>query len=87
MRLNGLKAQDAIIPCGGLAKHISIPKHFISHNLSSYEFLHITIEFFSKCCVILITHHTRFIGLAYQGKKDIVFRFIIEYSSLRDFGP
>jgi len=25
------------------------------------------------------------IGLAYQGKKDIVFRFIIEYSSLRDF--
>jgi hypothetical protein len=26
-------------------------------------------------------------GLAYQGKKDIVFRFIIEYSSLRNFGP
>jgi hypothetical protein len=27
-----------------------------------------------------------FVGLAYQGKKDIVvFRFIIEYSSLRDF--
>jgi hypothetical protein len=25
--------------------------------------------------------------LAYQGKKDIVFRFIIEHSSLRDFGP
>jgi hypothetical protein len=28
-----------------------------------------------------------FIGLAYQGKKDIVFRFIIEYTSLLDFGP
>jgi len=27
-----------------------------------------------------------FVGLSYQG-KDIVFRFIIEYSSLRDFGP
>jgi hypothetical protein len=27
-----------------------------------------------------------FFGLAYQG-KDIVFRFLIEYSSLRDFGP
>jgi hypothetical protein len=27
-----------------------------------------------------------FVGLAYQG-KDIVFRFLIEYSSLRDFGP
>jgi hypothetical protein len=28
----------------------------------------------------------QFIGLAYQG-KDIVFRFIIEYSSLRDIDP
>jgi len=28
-----------------------------------------------------------FIGLAYQGKDTFVFRFIIEYSSLRDFGP
>jgi hypothetical protein len=27
-----------------------------------------------------------FVGIAYQG-KDIVFRFLIEYSSLRDFGP
>jgi hypothetical protein len=27
-----------------------------------------------------------FVGLAYQG-KDIVFRSIIEYSSLVDFGP
>jgi hypothetical protein len=26
-----------------------------------------------------------FIGLAYQGKDIVVFRFIIEYSSLRDF--
>jgi hypothetical protein len=27
-----------------------------------------------------------FVGHAYQG-KDIVFSFIIEYSSLKDFGP
>jgi len=27
-----------------------------------------------------------FVGLVYQG-KDIVFRFIREYSSLMDFGP
>jgi hypothetical protein len=27
-----------------------------------------------------------FVGLAYQG-KDIAFIFIIEHSSLRDFGP
>jgi hypothetical protein len=26
-----------------------------------------------------------FVGLAYQGKDIIVFRFIIEYSSIRDF--
>jgi hypothetical protein len=26
-----------------------------------------------------------FVGLPYQGKDIIVFRFIIEYSSLRDF--
>jgi hypothetical protein len=32
-----------------------------------------------------LSHHANFIGLAYQG-KDIVFRFIIKYSSLRDFG-
>jgi hypothetical protein len=30
--------------------------------------------------------HWLFIGLALAG-KDIGFRFIIEYSSLRDFGP
>jgi hypothetical protein len=30
---------------------------------------------------------TIFVGLAYYQGKDIVFRFIIEYSSLRDFGP
>jgi hypothetical protein len=30
--------------------------------------------------------HLRESGFAYQG-KDIVFRLIIEYSSLRDFGP
>ncbi len=34
---------------------------------------------------ILMVQQT-FIGLAYKG-KEIVFRFIIEYSSLRDFGP
>ncbi len=29
--------------------------------------------------------HCFFFGLAYQGKGIIVFRFIIEYNSLRDF--
>jgi hypothetical protein len=35
---------------------------------------------------LLMCWSTEFIGLAYEG-KDIVFRFIIEYSNLRDFGP
>jgi hypothetical protein len=35
---------------------------------------------------LMIIFFSQFIGFAYQG-KDIVLRFIIEYSSLRDFGP
>jgi len=31
-------------------------------------------------------NHLYFVGLTYQG-KDVVFRFIIEYSRLMDFGP
>jgi hypothetical protein len=31
--------------------------------------------------------HSSFVGLAYYQGKDIVFGFIIENSSLRDFGP
>jgi hypothetical protein len=34
----------------------------------------------------VICRITSVVGLAYQG-KDIVFRFIIEYNSLMDFGP
>jgi len=36
--------------------------------------------------LIFDTHHQAFVGLAYQG-EDIVSRFIIEYRSLKDFGP
>jgi hypothetical protein len=32
------------------------------------------------------TLRSALVGLAYQG-KDIVYGFIMEYSSLRDFGP
>jgi hypothetical protein len=34
----------------------------------------------------LMSNFSNFVGLAYQG-KDIVLRFIIEFSSSRDFGP
>jgi hypothetical protein len=37
---------------------------------------------------ILPIHVTKSVfGPAYQQGKDIVFRFIIEYSSLREYGP
>jgi hypothetical protein len=37
-------------------------------------------------CFVLKHFCPNLLFVAYQG-KDIVFRFIIEYSSLRDFGP
>jgi hypothetical protein len=46
-----------------------------------YLSLSLSLSLSLKCS----TNMGLFIGLAYQG-KDIVFRFIIEYSSLRDFG-
>ncbi len=39
-----------------------------------------------QSCATIQQKYEGIIGLAYQG-RDIVFRFIIEYSSLRDFGP
>jgi hypothetical protein len=39
--------------------------------------------FFQKSSFIVYS----FVGLAYCQGKDTVFRFIIEYSSLMDFGP
>jgi hypothetical protein len=44
--------------------------------------------FISVLVMTFLVYDLLFIfGLAYQEGKDIVFRFIIEYSSLRDFGP
>jgi hypothetical protein len=40
----------------------------------------------AEICMHVLLHTYDFVGLAYQG-NDIVFRFIIEYSSLMDFGP
>jgi hypothetical protein len=42
-----------------------------------------------KLCSYVCTEskYDYLLAFAYQGKKDIVVRFIIEYSSLRDFGP
>jgi hypothetical protein len=49
-------------------------------NLKTYNF------FGMGLCVALSFNPKLFIGLGYQG-KDIVFRYVTKYSSLRDFGP
>jgi hypothetical protein len=41
---------------------------------------------FATIAPLILNDLGQFVGLVYQG-KDIVFRFIVEYSSLRDFGP
>jgi len=56
-----------------------------------YNFINILNIYFGaymKIRMLIINQITffDFFGLAYQG-KDIVFRFVIEYNSLRDFGP
>jgi hypothetical protein len=48
--------------------------------------LHRSFNASSAISWLLLAKPSNFIGFTYQG-EDIVFRFIIEYSSLRDFGP
>jgi hypothetical protein len=36
---------------------------------------------------VLVLSFICFVGFAYQAMDIVVFRFIIEYSSLMDFGP
>ncbi len=62
----------------------------IGRNLNSVSGGHYASEvdglgFYQVALKLARQTNRSFIGLAYQGKKDIVFRFIIEYSSLRDF--
>jgi hypothetical protein len=43
------------------------------------------LDSLSNLFYTFLTSSVFFWPCLYQGKKDIVFRFIIEYSSLRDF--
>jgi hypothetical protein len=57
-------------------------------HLSPPPFVFDTCAWRGSCLRLCALQHLYdvFVGLAYyQGKKDIVFRFITEYSSLRDF--
>jgi hypothetical protein len=68
--------------------------HSNQHNITTYSLpkKHI-VTLLTSIVIIpdgksekLYKNHTIFVGFAYQG-KDIVFRFIIDFSSLWDFGP
>jgi hypothetical protein len=56
---------------------------------SSNEMYHITqkAQPWTSSWLLGILTWWGFVGLACQGGMDMVFRFIIEYNSLRDFGP
>jgi hypothetical protein len=41
----------------------------------------------SKCQLFCFFPFKFFVALPYYQGKDIAFRFILEYSSLKDFGP
>jgi hypothetical protein len=58
-------------------------------NLTHKENSHLIIKVLLFCLILYPKRNSNlllFVGLAYYQGKDIVFRFIIEYSSLRDFG-
>jgi hypothetical protein len=55
-----------------------------SHVASVFSFF--LLSFFFGVFLLSCNIFLLFLSLTYQG-KDIVFRLIIEYSSLRDFGP
>jgi hypothetical protein len=66
-----------------------------SEDLNYFKKIYIPIGYHENCFlgaqifIMLSIKHLAmgaFIGLANRG-KDIVFRFILEYSSLMDFGP
>ncbi len=62
-------------------------KFLVSFIITMKAHFHCTkITFYLRKTNCLAHFSAYFVGLAYRG-KDIVFRFIIEYSSLRDFGP
>jgi hypothetical protein len=67
-------------------KHIVGPFHW--RNICYYMLVYLGALFRYACqnLVLWEPFDIAFVGLAYQG-KDIVFRFIIEYGSLKDFGP
>ncbi len=67
------------------------PPHWLFYNEAIFyykqQYFSRSLLFWTRPTALPITGRMAlFIGLAYQGKKDIVFRFIIEYIvSLRDF--
>ncbi len=58
-------------------------------NLTHKENSDLIIKVLLFCLILYPERNSNlllFVGLAFYQGKDIVFRFIIEYSSIRDFG-
>jgi hypothetical protein len=58
-------------------------------NLTHKENSDLIIKVLLFCLILYPERNSNlllFVGLAFYEGKDIVFRFIIEYSSIRDFG-
>jgi hypothetical protein len=82
-------------PCQGLVESVALWDQLFQYSwkvvfenrvILSFSTLEICAKHMKECPKVFA--RLLFVDLAYyQGKKDIVFRFIIEYSSLKDFGP
>jgi hypothetical protein len=75
--------------CPVLKIHFLLPisSRIFSFPLVVSSIVQKTHKFTQNCNPSSTSFHFFFVGLAYyQGKTDIVFRFIIEYGSLRAFG-
>jgi hypothetical protein len=74
-------------PFDSLLSSSSSPKHKKTKQEQEDKNFPLLLLLLRPCLLPSLLPSTRlFVGLAYKG-KDLVFRFIIEYSSLRDFGP
>jgi hypothetical protein len=70
--------------CLTVGQKVIVALSMVLINLVMRNFDELVYGWFFEIYHVMLVYHI--FGLAYQG-KDIVFRFIIEYSGLRDFGP
>jgi hypothetical protein len=80
-KFTGVESKHARTKASTIQKHDKCSRHLgiFPHTLCSKYAFSIALQITNEIAL-------PFVGLAYQG-KDIVFRFSMEYCSLRDFSP